>query len=296
MRKITIQKVTKDYGNNKGIFDISFDIKEGEVFGFLGPNGAGKTTTIRHILGFVTPDSGTVMMDDRDCFEERHIVQRDIGYIPGETAFMDDMIGMEFIKFMAAYRGLKEMTRAEELITMFALDPRIKIKKMSKGMKQKIGIIVAFMHNPSVLILDEPTSGLDPIMQSTFVELIKQEKKKGKTILMSSHIFEEVEKTCDRVGIIKEGHLITVDDIKKLKENKTKKFTITFTSKEEVNSFKKEPISIVDSEENKVTVLVKNNINEIITVLGKYTIVDLEEEPMRLENIFMEYYGGLKND
>lgn len=159
----------------------------------------GKTTTIRNILGFLNSDSGNVYINGLETRKNAKIVQKYIGYIPGEIAFFDDMKGLEFIKYMAELRGLKDYNKMNELIKYFELNTKGKIKKMSKGMKQKIAIVCAFMHNPDILILDEPTSGLDPLMQNKFVELIQKEKKEGKTILMSSHSFEEVEKTCDKV-------------------------------------------------------------------------------------------------
>jgi ABC-2 type transport system ATP-binding protein len=210
MSIIKITNLTKDYGDHKGIFDVSFEIKEGEVFGFLGPNGAGKTTTIRHIMGFIKQDSGECYINDLNCFNDASIIQKKTGYIPGEMALMGSMTGIQFIKFMADYRGLKDLTKAHELIKKFDLDPHGNIKKMSKGTKQKIGIVVALMHDPEIIILDEPTSGLDPLMQNKFVEVIQEEKIKGKTILMSSHTFEEVEKTFDRVAIIKNGQIFAI--------------------------------------------------------------------------------------
>ena len=164
MSVIEIKNLNKDYGNNKGIFDISFKIEKGEVFGFLGPNGAGKTTTIRHLLGFIIPPIGTCIIEGLDCSKDIAEIQKKIGYIPGEINLMDNITGMQFIKFMAEYRGMKDLGRAEEIINRFDLNPHGKIKKMSKGMKQKVGLAVAFMHDPDVLILDEPTSGLDPLI------------------------------------------------------------------------------------------------------------------------------------
>ena len=261
MGVIEIKHLTRDYGHGKGVFDISFDVNRGEVFGFLGPNGAGKTTTIRHLVGFIKNQSGTCTINGHDCWKESAYINKDLGYIPGEMAFFDDMTGHEFLGFMAKYRGhvdmrrqqelielfelnpqgkIKKMSkgmkhrghvdmrRQQELIELFELNPQGKIKKMSKGMKQKLGIVSAFMHNPDILILDEPTSGLDPLMQKHFIELIAKEKEKGKTILLSSHIFEEVERTCDRVGIIRQGKMVTVDSVETLRNGN--KVHVTSTS------------------------------------------------------------------
>ena len=192
MSVIEVNHITKDYGNQRGVFDVSFEIQEGEVLGFLGPNGSGKTTTIRQLMGFMKPDQGEVKILGMDCFDDSANVQEKVGYLPGEIAFMEDMSGLEFIRFMAKMKNIKDMSKAEELMKFLELDARGKMKRMSKGMKQKIGIVIAFMQDTPILILDEPTSGLDPLMQNKFVELIHEAKKAGKTILMSSHIFEEV--------------------------------------------------------------------------------------------------------
>ena len=187
MSVLKVEHLTKDYGEGKGVFDVSFEIEQGEVFGFLGPNGAGKTTTIRHLLGFSRPQSGRTSVLGLDSWRKPKEIQRRLGYLPGEIAFPDDMKGRQLIKYIADMRGLTDMTKTDKLLKLFELDPSGDTKRMSKGMKQKIGIVCAFMHDPDILILDEPTSGLDPLMQATFIELIREERDNGKSILMSSH-------------------------------------------------------------------------------------------------------------
>lgn len=290
MSVIEVLNVTKDYGNNKGIFDVNFKVEKGEVLGFLGPNGAGKTTTIRHLMGFISPDKGEVKIGGLNCFKEVEKVQKKLGYLPGEIAFMDDMTGDEFIKFIGEMKGIKDFSYAEELKNFFELDPAGKIKKMSKGMKQKIGIICAFMQNPDILILDEPTSGLDPLMQSKFVELILKKKEEGKTILMSSHIFEEVEHTCDRVVIIKEGHVIAVESMDNIKKTKLKNFEIFFKSEEEAKKFKEEfKESLRDKK--KVSLSFTGEVDSFIKSLSKYEVRDINIKAQSLEELFMHYYG-----
>ena len=191
-------------------------------------------------MGFIHPSSGECFINGLDCRTQADIIQKSLGYLPGEIAFMDDMGGLEFIKFIAEMKGIKDFHLAEELIDMFKLDSSGKIKKMSKGMKQKIGIVCAFMHNPDILILDEPTSGLDPLMQNKFLELILSEKEKGKTIFMSSHNFEEIERTCDRTAIIREGCLVAIEDMKILSQTKQKSYIITFVTEEMALRFTKE--------------------------------------------------------
>ncbi len=269
---VEIDKLTKNFGKHRGIEDISFYVGKGESFGFLGPNGAGKTTTIRHLMGFIKCKSGHCSINGMDCWRESDRIQKTLGYIPGEINFFDDMTGTEFLRFIAKYKGITNLDRQKELIERFELDPSGKIKKMSKGMKQKIGIITAFMHDPDILILDEPTSGLDPLMQNRFVELIAEEKERGKTILLSSHIFEEVERTCDRIGIIKDGKMVTVDSVENLRERHMRKYTVTLNSEEEAMAFAKD----FDG----------NASGKNVTVASKQS----------LENIFMNYYGGGEND
>ncbi len=291
---IQINELTKDYGDHKGIFDVSFSIKEGESFGFLGPNGAGKTTTIRHLMGFINADKGRCTIKGMDCKREAQHIQQFLGYVPGEIALPEDMTGIEFIEFMAAYRGLKELTLAHRLIERFELNPKGKIKKMSKGMKQKLGIVTAFMHNPEVLILDEPTGGLDPLMQNRFIDLITEQKQQGKTILMSSHLFEEVERTCDRVGMIKQGELKAIDTIEELKATQKRTYIVVFDDEAQAAAFAAEPLQIVAREDNRVTVSVQQDLNLFITSLHRFSIKDLKAKEQSLEDVFLHYYSDIQ--
>jgi len=271
MSKINVQNLTRDYGSGKGIFNLSIQVEQGEVFGFLGPNGAGKTTTIRHLMGFIKPKTGSCRIDGLDCWKHRDLIQKRLGYIPGEINFFDNMTGIEFLKFLSDYRNMNRSTRVPELLERFELDPKIKIKKMSKGMKQKLGIAAAFMHDPDILILDEPTSGLDPLMQTRFIQLITEEKRKGKTILLSSHIFEEVERTCDRIGMIRNGTLTAVDSVETLRERHMRTYRVHLDSPELAECFANDFHGKCDG--NTVTVSAKQS----------------------LETIFMNYYGGDKH-
>lgn len=296
MSIIEINHLTRDYGDKRGIFDVSFSIDEGEVFGFLGPNGAGKTTTIRHLMGFIFAKEGTCAIDGMDCGKEVNKISKELGYIPGEINLMDDMSGVEFIQFMARYRGMKDLGRAQELMERFELNPKGKIKKMSKGMKQKVGIVVAFMHDPKVLILDEPTSGLDPLMQNTFVDLIKEEKQRGKTILMSSHMFEEVEKTCDRVGIIKEGKMVSVEDIDVLRQSKKIVYSISFKEEKDVDAFIAKGYAVLHRDKDEIHVHVTGDINTFVKDVSLFNIQSLEMVHQSLEEVFMQFYGGSTNE
>ena len=292
MNVIEINNLTKDFGNNKGIFDLSFSLKQGEIVGFLGSNGAGKTTTIRHLMGFIKANTGSAKIANMDCFHNAHLVQEKIGYLPWEIAFMDNMTGEEFIQFMADMKSITDLQYAKELIVYFDIDTKIKIKKMSKGMKQKIGLIIAFMQDPPILILDEPTTGLDPLMQTKFVDLIKKEKAKGKTILMSSHIFEEIENTCERIVMIKDGRLVADENINTMRNKMNKHYEISFSNMEDAIHFQ-ELYSTNSYRKNNVVYLLSNqNINHLIRELGKFNIEDINARHQTLEEVFMKYYGG----
>jgi len=292
MSVIEIKHLTKDYGNGRGIFDVSFSVEKGEVFGFLGPNGSGKTTTIRQLMGFSNPQAGSATINGLDCRKSAAKIHESLGYIPGEIAFMENMTGSAFIQFIADYRGLKDLTRAKLLMERFELNPNGKLKKMSKGMKQKVGIVCAFMHDPDVLILDEPTSGLDPLMQNKFIDLVLEEKERGKTILMSSHIFEEVERTCSRLGIIKEGRIVAIDSIEEIKKTKIKKYMITLVDSQSAKHFAKEDLNIEAISDNHVTVIIKNDMKQFIETMNKYPVTNIHEVNQSLEEIFLHFYGG----
>lgn len=293
MSIIKINELTKDYGNNKGIFGLSFNVEEGEVFGYLGPNGAGKTTTIRHLMGFLTPDKGSSQILGMDCRMKSSEIMRYLGYLPGEIAFFDGMNGMEFLNFMGEMRGLKDTSLRDKLIDLFQLDTKGKIRKMSKGMKQKLGIISAFMHDPKVLILDEPTSGLDPLMQKTFADLILEEKSRGKTILMSSHSFEEIERTCDRVGIIRQGELVALESIHDLKQKRRKTYIIVFDTAASASNFVDTyDFDVVSIRDNTIRLSILGNVTKLVNALKQYTILDLDTEKSSLEDVFMHYYGS----
>ena len=292
MNAIRIENLTRDYGGGKGVFELSFEVGDGEAFGFLGPNGAGKTTTIRHLMGFLKPEAGICMIGGLDCWKNSDRIQERLGYIPGEISFFDDMTGADVLKFLAKYRNIRAGNRTKELLERFELDPRGKIKKMSKGMKQKVGIVAAFMHDPDILILDEPTSGLDPLMQNRFIDLVAEEKERGKTILMSSHMFEEVERTCHRVGMIRDGKLAAIDSVDALKASQTRKYIVTFPDSNSAADFVKEPFQTEALTHHRVAVTIQADLGELIAALGRYPVTNLSAPSQSLEEIFLLYYGG----
>lgn len=291
--QIHISHLTKKYGEKKGIFDLSLDVANGEVFGFLGPNGAGKTTTVRHLLGFLSPDAGTCSIAGFDSRTQSHKYKANLGYLPGEIAFFDEMKGDVFLEWMRELRGTKA-PRKDELLERFDFDPSGRIKRMSKGMKQKLGLVAAFMDDPQVFILDEPTSGLDPLMQNRFVDLLLEEKDKGKTIFLSSHSFEEVEKTCDRVGIIKDGVLQDLAQIDALKAARRRIYTVYFASDDMAQTFIEEGFDVTFHNRHRVDVSIVGDINPLLASLTKYRVTGLDVVSQDLEDIFLGYYGGDK--
>ena len=288
---IDIQHLTKDYGQGKGVFDVTLSIKKGEVYGYLGPNGAGKSTTMRHLMGFSKPQKGSVYIQGMDCWSKQKKIQRHVGYLPGEISVMEHMNGYEFIQFIAEMKQIKDFQRAQELIEYLEFDPKVKIRKMSKGMKQKVGLVIAFMQDAPLILLDEPTSGLDPLMQQKFVELIQSEQKRGKTILMSSHIFEEIEQTCDRILMIKDGRIVADEDLNKMKLNRSKHYEITFANEEDAQQFAKR-IPACQTVFCKVTFLWKGDVNVLLKELCTFDVKDMNARYQTLEEVFYSILWG----
>jgi len=290
---IEVRDVTMTYPSGKGIFDVNFKVGEGQVLGYLGPNGAGKTTTIRCLLGFTKPNSGTCTIGGLDCVARAPEIQKTLGYIPGEIAFLDGMTGTDFLKFIAKMRGMRDLSKQKELIERFELDPRKEIKKFSKGMKQKLGIVTALMHDPSVLILDEPTSGLDPLMQNRFIELIVEQKKAGKTILMSSHMFEEIERTCDEVIIIKDGRLVEKNDVGALKGSQRKVYIVKFRRAEDIAGIVARNFKVEQVFGNTAEITVKGDeVGRLMKALSAFDIAALDTKEQTLEEVFLNFYAS----
>ncbi len=280
--------LTHKYKSGKGIFDISFNLNEGSITGYLGPNGAGKTTTIRALMGFIKAQEGSCFINSLDCFEDSAKIKREVGYIPGEVAFLQNVKCDEFISYQQKLRGLKDLKRTKQLIERFSLDTRGSIKTFSKGMKQKLSIVLAFMHSPQVLILDEPTSGLDPLVQNEFIKLLMEEKAQGKTILMSSHIFEEIEKACDDVLIIKDGKIVHSSDILKLKSTVKKEYTVKSTQIDSVKKFGFETQGI--DELSCIIYVEREKTDEFVKKLATINVMSLDIKEQNLERIFLDYY------
>ena len=289
MSVIEIKNLTKDYGSNQGIFDINLNIEKGEMIGFVGTNGSGKTTTIRNIMGFIKPTSGQVLVNNKSSWEHASEIVKDIGYVPGEIAFPDLKTGIDFLKCQAEFLNMKNMDYANELIERLQLDPRANLKRMSKGMKQKTALVAALMNDAPIIILDEPTTGLDPLMRVTFLDIIKEEHKKGKTIFMSSHMFEELETTCDRVALINDGKIIDVVNMDDIRNRTIKDFKIEFKSPEDYKHFLKEKYTITRKQKqyNQVTISINaKDTGELLKTLKNYDVKFISEIPYTLEKHF----------
>lgn len=298
MSVLEVKNLTKDYGSSRGVFDVSFSIDKGEVFGFLGPNGAGKSTTIRHLMGFSKPQEGETLIFNKKTFNRYYEILNNVGYIPGEIALPAGLTGWEFLRMMQHLQKKKNEEQLNYLLKLFELDPSGETKRMSLGNKRKLAIVAAFMSDPDVLILDEPTSGLDPLMQERFIEFIKKEKERGKTILLSSHIFSEVDATCDRIAIIKDGKIVSEFKADDLKHAENKTFKISFKDNNNLSLFLKEikdknSIKLIDFDYDKLNVVVVINdhdINDLIGVLSNYEMRDFTHLKETLEDYFMKYY------
>ncbi len=289
---------TKDYGNHRGVFNANLEIKKGECYGFIGINGAGKTTTIRNFMGFIQPTSGHSTILGYDCWKDRTVIKNYVSYIPGEIAFPNLSTGTEFLKIQAEYLNVTDYTYMNKLIKQLQLDPTANLKRMSKGMKQKTAIVAALMGDKEILIMDEPTTGLDPLMRDQFIELVLEEKKKGKTIFMSSHIFEEIESVCDRASIIKNGDIIDTVDINQLKSGNIKSFVISFLNHDDLIKFSSEhpdKVTITDEKKNQCEALVYiEDINGFLNDLTEFSLLSMKEHHMTLEEYFSNVYREVK--
>ncbi len=288
--KIRIQNLTKYYGKTCGIEDLSLEIKEGEIFGFLGPNGAGKTTTIRCMMNILLPTKGEIWINGDKVTRKNSNIREGIGYIPGEFILPENYTVDEFLSYIQNMRK-RPSKRRDELVRRFSLPHKKKIGELSKGNKQKVGIVAAFMHDPNVLILDEPTSGLDPLLQQELYDLLLEAKEQGKTIFFSSHNLAEVQRICDRVAIIKDGSFVSVEEVSTLNKNTPRILDVYLKSpnEEQLKSFGDHLLKIDD---NKVRILVRHT-DSIKPFLEKLLLMEPEElsyPPASLEDYFMQFY------
>jgi ABC-2 type transport system ATP-binding protein len=290
MNVIEIKNLTKTYGKSRGITDINFNVEEGEIFGFIGPNGAGKSTTIRTLLSLIYPTSGSATIFGKDCIQFAPEIKKEIGYLPSEVFYYDNMKVKDLLKYSASFYKKDCSKRITDLAAIMDLDLNKKIDDLSLGNKKKVGIVQGLLHEPKLIILDEPTSGLDPLMQQKFFELLEAENKKGATILFSSHILSEVQRLCNRVAIIKEGKIVTVEKISTLKENTYKKFKLETKFALDKNYFNIKGVNNLEVKNNVTSFLFKGNINLIMKKIADIEIINLWVEEPDLEEIFMHYY------
>ena len=290
MSLIALEALTKYYGKERGIIDVSLAIEEGEIFGFIGPNGAGKSTMIRTLLGLIYPTSGSAKVFGKDCILDGAEIRQDIGYLPAEVFYYDNMRVSDLLKYSASFYKKDCSKNIAELSDRLALDLTRKIADLSYGNKKKVGIVQGLLHTPRLILLDEPTSGLDPLMQQIFFDIIKEENERGATVLFSSHILGEVQKMCTRVAIIKEGRIIQVSDIDALKNDNYKRFKIFSTQTIKTDDFKMSGVNDFEHIPSGVKFLYKGDLNQIVHKLGGFDITNLTVEEPTLEEIFMHYY------
>ncbi|MCD7743686.1 MAG: ABC transporter ATP-binding protein [Lachnospiraceae bacterium] len=293
MTVISVDHLTKDYGHGRGVFDVSIQVDKGEFYGFLGPNGAGKTTTIRHLMGFSKPEKGSTAISGMDSWKNSATLKNTVGYLPGEVTLPAGLSGTGFLRMMGQMRHVENDSYLKMLLEKFDLDPNVSIKRMSLGVKRKLAVVTAFMQDPDILILDEPTSGLDPVMQETFIEFVKEEKERGKTIFLSSHIFHEVDATCDRIAIIRDGKIVSEFKSEELKQKHDRIYRVTFADEISYMNFVQKPFRFTSKNQGKLRARVQieaDRAGELMTCLCDFNVADFIEIPFTLEDYFMGFY------
>jgi ABC-2 type transport system ATP-binding protein len=287
---IEVNNLTKYYGKSRGIIDVSFNVEEGEIYGFIGPNGAGKSTTIRLFCSLIYPTSGEAKIFGKDCFKYGPEIRQEIGYLPSEVFYYDRMKVLELLKYSASFYKKDCTKRMYELADIMELDLKRRIDDLSYGNKKKVGIVQGLLHQPKVILLDEPTAGLDPLMQQNFFNLIREEnKERGATVFFSSHILGEVQRMCERVAIIKEGRIIRIEEIKTLRKDNYKKIRIEADGLDE-KRFDISGVTKLMKEDGAVSFFFKGDINVITKIISEKKVSDVSIEEPTLEEIFMHYY------
>lgn len=289
---IATEALTVYYGRHRGVIDLDLAVEAGEVYGFLGPNGAGKTTTLRVLLDIIRPTSGRATVFGLDCQEEGVQIRERVGYLPGELNLPEEMTGRRFLETMGRVRGDAIPAYRQELCERLRLDAGRKIGEYSHGNKQKLGLIAAMMHKPALIILDEPTIGLDPLIQQTVLELVRETRAEGRTVFFSSHILSEVQAVCDRVGIIREGRLVTVERVETLLEQQFRRFRLTLEEIPEADAFAYPGVTELNRFDHSITLEIRENLQSVMEKAVACGIVDIEPQPVTLEEVFLAYYGG----
>ena len=280
------------YGRHRGILDVDLCVEQGEVFGFLGPNGAGKTTTQRVLIDIIRPTAGDASIFGLDCQKEGVTARERVGYLPGELALYDSMKVRRFFKMYASLqKGNSEPGYWQTLSDRLELDTGRRIGQLSRGNKQKVGVVTAFMNKPDLLILDEPTTGLDPLIQQTVMELVREANRAGATVFFSSHILPEVQAVCDRVGIIREGQLVATERVEDLMTQHFKRVRFSFASTPPDHAFEQEGITVMARDGQNITLEIRQDLPEVMAAAASYGITDIETIDVSLEEIFLAYYG-----
>jgi ABC-2 type transport system ATP-binding protein len=289
---IQTNQLSKSYGRSRGVVEVNFAIQEGEVFGFLGPNGAGKTTTMRVLMGLLRPSSGSATIGGRDCWKESTEIKKQVGYLPGEFTFDPGLHGAQIIEYLGHLRGGVDQTYVRALVERLDFDPSRRFREYSRGNKQKLGLVQAFMHKPRLLILDEPTSGLDPLNQQEFYKMAAEVHAQGCTIFLSSHILPEVEHTCDRVAIIREGRLVKIDHVSTLKDVRQHDVEISFPGPASVEWFKHVVGVVValGADERTLQLDVQGPLAEVMKIAGEYNATNIVTHEPTLEEVFLRFY------
>jgi ABC-2 type transport system ATP-binding protein len=289
---IALEKLTKSYGTNRGIIDVDLVVEEGEIFGFLGPNGAGKTTTIRTMLDLIRPTSGRALVFGIESSADPIAIHRRVGYIPGEFTLYDRLTGKQTLEYFANLRGGVDRAYQASLIERFDLDPSRRFREYSKGNKQKVGVVIALQHRPEMLVLDEPTSGLDPLVQQTFFSTLRETVADGATVFLSSHILSEVEKSCDRVAIIREGRLAKVDTVEALRDLAHHQVELRFSGPVPAAEFEALPgVSEVTVDDHVLRMRVSGAVTPVVQAAARYELLDFISREPSLEETFLAQYG-----
>jgi ABC-2 type transport system ATP-binding protein len=286
---IQLDHLTKSYGSHRGIVDVTLEASAGQIVGFLGPNGAGKTTAIRVLLGFLHPTSGQASILGRDVVRDSVAVRKSVGYLPGDAALYGNRTGTELMALSLRARGLRSDARGVEVAELLRAPMDRLIKKCSRGMRQKVALVLTLAHDPQVLILDEPTSGLDPLAQRELLRLLDEEAKTGKTVLFSSHVLSEAEQICDRVAILREGKLIVEDSVEDLRGRKYKEVTVTYAA-DPPNLEGIGEVEVVWQHQNRITFRVRGDVNALLRRLGESAIEDVIISEPSLEEVFLDFY------
>jgi ABC-2 type transport system ATP-binding protein len=290
---IRTEGLTKSYGRKRGIIDVDLEVRQGEIFGYLGPNGAGKSTTIRLLLDFIRPTKGTASVLGHPTHGSAVKLRRDIGYLPGEMALYPRMTGRDLLRYFAALRGVKDLAHAEELADRLDTELDRPIKALSHGNKQKVGLVQALMHRPSLIILDEPTTGLDPLVQQEFYRILDEVRADGRTVFLSSHVLAEVERIADRVGIVREGRIAVISEVETLKRQARRKLELHFESPVSPEDFRRLPGVVEARADGRILGLtVEGSVDDIVKLASRFTVLNIVSREQDLEEVFLTYYAA----